>query len=145
MKQTLLLAFIVLSLTTTTATAQKVKSADVPAAVKNALLKKYPSASTVTWEKEKRNFEANWGGRSKEDNSVVFTPDGSFVEMVVAIPVSDLPLGVVTYIKAHYPGTKITEAGRVTNAKGGITYEAEVKGKDLIFDQEGNFQRAEVD
>lgn len=141
MKQTLLLTFIVLSLTTTTATAQKVKSANVPAAVKEALLKKYPAASNVTWEKEKGNFEANWGGRSKEDNSVVFTPDGSFVEMVVAIPVTDLPLGAVTYIKAHYPGTKITEAGKVTDAKGRVTYEAEVKGKDLIFDQGGNFQK----
>jgi len=145
MKQTLLLAFTALSLTTTTATAQKVKSAEVPTAVKNALLKKYPTASNVTWEKEKGNFEANWGGKSKEDNSVVFTPDGAFVEMVVAIPIADLPLGVVTYIKAHYPGTKITEAGKVTDAKGRITYEAEVKGKDLIFDHEGNFQRTEKD
>jgi len=142
MKNTLLLTFLSFSLTTTL-TAQKVKSADVPQAVKSALLKKYPSASNVTWEKEKGNFEANWGGKSKEDNSVVFTPDGSFVEMVVAIPVANLPLGVVTYIKAHYPGSKITEAGKVTDAKGKISYEAEVKGKDLIFDQQGNFVKVD--
>jgi len=141
MTQTLLLTFITLSLTVTRATAQKLKSANVPDVVKNALLKKYPTASNVTWEKEKGNFEANWGGKSKEDNSVVFTPDGAFVEMVVAIQIADLPLGVVTYVKAHYPGAKITEAGKVTDAKGKISYEAEVKGKDLLFDEEGNFEK----
>jgi len=141
MKNTLLLTCIALSLTTTAVTAQKVKSADVPESVKSALLKKYPSASNVTWEKEKGNFEANWGGKSKEDNSVVFTPDGSFVEMVVAIPIADLPPGVATYVKAHYPGSKITEAGKVTDAKGKTSYEAEVKGKDLVFDEEGNFKK----
>jgi len=146
MKKIRLLALLPLSLTVTiAATAQKVKSADVPAAVKSALLKKYPSAANVTWEKEKGNFEASWGGRSKEDNSVLFTPDGSFMEVVVAIPVADLPPGVVTYIKAHYPGSKITEAGKVTDAKGRISYEAEVKGKDLVFDQQGNFLRKETD
>src|SRR5579872_2791254 len=59
MKHPLLPTFIALCLTATTVTAQKVKSANVPAAVKNALQKKYPSASNVTWEKEKGNFEAN--------------------------------------------------------------------------------------
>jgi len=132
MKNSLLLTFTALCLATTSLTAQNVKS---------ALLKKYPTATNVTWEKEKGNFEANWGGRSKEDNSVLFTPDGSFVEVVVAIPVAELPLGVITYIKAHYPGSKITEAGRVTDAKGRISYEAEVKGKDLIFDEKGNFEK----
>lgn len=67
------------------------------------------------------------------------------MEVVVAIPVADLPLGVVTYIKSHYPGSKITEAGKVTDAKGSISYEAEVKGKDLVFDQQGNFLRKETD
>ncbi len=102
-------------------------------------MNKYPSAAGVTWEKEKGNYEANWGGRSKEDNSVVFTPDGVFVEKVDAIPVRSLPAAVATYVKEHYKGAKITEAGKVTDAKGAISYEAEVKGKDLIFDEKGRF------
>src|SRR5882762_4577111 len=126
---------VVASLILVTGFAQHVKTTDVPAAVRFALQKKYPSATAVTWEKEKGNFEANWGGKSKEDNSVVFTPDGTFVEQVVAIPVSSLPAGVATYVKAHYPGVKITEAGKVTDAQGKTKYEAEVKGKDLVFDE----------
>ena len=130
---------IALCLMTTDIMAQKVKSTDVPVAVKSALIKKYPSAEGVVWEKEKGNFEANWGGKSREDNSVVFTPGGTFVEQVVAIPVSSLPAAVATYVKVHYPGAKITEAGKVTDAHGKMSYEAEVKGKDLVFDEQGNF------
>ncbi|MBS1664343.1 MAG: PepSY-like domain-containing protein [Bacteroidetes bacterium] len=139
MKRLLVWSMLPFCLIATNAMAQKVKNADVPATVKNALEKKYPDAKDVTWEKEKGNYEANWGGKSKEDNSVIFTPDGSFVEMVVAIPVSSLPPAVATYVKAHYPGSKITEAGKVTDAKGATSYEAEVKGKDLVFDEKGNF------
>lgn len=134
---------IALTMTTTVAMAQKVKEADVPAAAKEALMKKYPSASGVTWEKEKGNFEANWGGKSKEDHSVVFTPAGAFVEQVEAIPVSGLPAGVAEYVKQHYPGAKITEAGKVTDAKGKTSYEAEVKGKDLVFDENGKFVKVD--
>lgn len=115
------------------------KSIAVPAAVKNSLMKKYPEASKVTWEKEKGNFEANWGGKSGEDNSVMFTPSGDFVEIVNAIPVSELPASVVPYVKAHFNGAAVKEAGKVTDAKGKQTYEAEIKGKDLIFDLNGKY------
>jgi hypothetical protein len=119
--------------------AQNVKSSQVPAAAVKALMQRYPAAAKITWEKEHGSYEANWGGKSGEDMSVMFTPAGVFVEQVEAITVSALPAGVATYIKAKYKGAKITEAGKVTNAKGIVMYEAEVKGKDLIFDEKGNF------
>jgi hypothetical protein len=121
------------------AIAQKVKGTAVPEVVKSALMKKYPEAAKVTWEKEKGNFEANWGGKSGEDMSVQYTPEGSFVEQVVAISPGELPTGVAAYVKQHYKGVKITEAGKVTDAKGTTMYEAEVKGKDLLFDEKGSF------
>lgn len=134
---------LILTLITTQGIAQRLRSADVPAAVKTALATKYPAATAVTWEKEKGNYEANWGGRSKEDNSVVFTPEGGFVEQVVAIPVSSLPPAVATYVKEHYAGARITEAGKVTDASGQTRYEAEVKGKDLVFDAGGKFLKVD--
>ena len=115
----------------------------VPASVKNALAKKYPDATKVTWEKEDGNYEANWGGKSGEDNSVQFTPKGDFIEIVNAISVNQLPKPVLVYVKEHYKGTKITEAGKVTDAKGKISYEAEVNRKDITFDENGNFVKAE--
>ena len=93
--------------------------------------------------KRKGNYEANWGGKSGEDNSVQFTPTGEFIEIVNAISVSELPKPVLAYVKEHYKGAKITEAGKVTDAKGKISYEAEVKGRDVIFDKDGNFVKSE--
>jgi hypothetical protein len=125
------------------AIAQDISKTELSATVKSALMKKYPQASKVTWEKEKGNYEANWGGKSGEDMSVQFTPAGVFVEQVVAISPKALPAGVDTYVKAHYKGVKITEAGKVTNAKGVTMYEAEVKGKDLLFDESGKFLKVD--
>ena len=125
------------------ASAQDLKSSQVPAAVKQSCMKKYPEAMKVAWEKEKGNYEANWGGKSGEDNSAMFTPSGTFIEIVKAISVSDLPASVATYVKTHEKGAKINEAGRVTDAKGKVTYEAEIKGKDLIFDENGNYLKAD--
>jgi len=50
-----------------------------------------------------------------------------------------LPAHISIYIRQHYSRTKINGAGKITDAKGAIMYEAEVKGKDLVFDEKGNF------
>lgn len=119
--------------------AKAANALDVPAAVKQSLAKKYPNATKVTWEKEKGNYEANWGGKSGEDTSVTFTPSGEFVEEVDAIPVNQLPPAIFEHVKTNYKGTKIKEAGRVTNAAGKKMFQAEIKGKDLLFDEKGKF------
>ncbi|MEP6952303.1 MAG: PepSY-like domain-containing protein [Ginsengibacter sp.] len=150
MKTTFGLIVILLALNTTTFAQEKNEGKDemkskvtVPSAVKAALSKKYPDASKVTWEKENGNYEANWGGKSGEDNSVQFTPAGDFIEIVNAISVSELPAPVIKYVKDNYKGSKITEAGKVTDAKGKLSYEAEINREDIIFDEKGNFVKAE--
>jgi hypothetical protein len=122
--------------------AQDLKTANVPKTVTSALLAKYPESSQfkVAWEKEKGNYEANWGGKSGEDNSALFTPTANFIELVQAIAINKLPSKALAYIRTNKASVKITEAGLVTDAKGTVTYEAEIKGgKELIFDKEGNF------
>ena len=115
----------------------------VPAVVKKAFYRTYRDAKRVTWEKENGNYEANWGGKSGEDNSVQFTPSAEFIEIVKAIPRNQLPEQIIVYVNKHYNGIKITEAGKVTNAAGKISYEVELKGKDVIFDEQGNFIKSE--
>ncbi|MFD2148641.1 hypothetical protein [Mucilaginibacter antarcticus] len=121
--------------------AQDIKSSKVPAAVTAALMKKYPVATKITW--EKGNYEGNWGGKSGEDMSVTFTPAGAFVEQVEAIKTSALPATVTKYLQAHYKGVKVDEAGKATAANGTITYEAIVKHKEVVFDAQGNFLKVE--
>ena len=139
MKKLLLSTLLLAGTMTGMAVAQDLKEKDVPTAVKTAFVKKYPDARKVSWEKEKGNFEANWGGKSGEDNSAVFTPSANFVEIVVAIPVNQLPANISPYVSKYYKGAKIAEAGKVTDAAGKHMYEAEIKGKDLIFDENGVF------
>jgi phage baseplate assembly protein gpV len=139
MKKLLLSVFVMAGTMTGIALAQELKANEVPDAVRTAFAKKYPDAKKVSWEKEKGNYEANWGGKSGEDNSAVFTPTASFVEIVVSIPVSQLPAAVTPYVSKHYNGSKISEAGKVTDAAGKHMFEAEIKGKDLIFDEKGVF------
>ena len=123
--------------------AQTIKSSQVPAATVKALMQKYPAAKKITWEKEDGNYEANWGGKSGEDMSVVFSSTGVFVEQLQAIPTSALPAGVTKYVQTHYKGAKIIEADKLTDAKGTLMYEAEIKGKGLVFDEKGNFLKIE--
>ena len=141
MKKTMLSAILLIVTSVGIAIGQDLKEKDVPATVKTAFAKKYPQAKNnkVSWEKEKGNYEANWGGKSGEDNSAVFTPSANFVELVQAIPISQLPASVAPYIKQHYKGAKINEAGKVTDASGKHMFETEIKGKDLIFDEKGVF------
>jgi hypothetical protein len=139
MKKLIFSAFLLPATITSIAVAQDLKEKDVPATVKTAFAEKYPNAKKVNWEKEKGNYEANWGGKSGEDSSVTFTPSANFVEIVVAIPVSQLPQSVSSYVKEYYKTAKISEAGKVTDAAGKHMFEVEIKGKDLIFDENGVF------
>lgn len=127
-----------------TASAQDIHADRVPSVVRTAFYHKYaPGSVKVSWEIEKGNYEANWGGKSGEDNSAQFTPAGVFLEYAQAIPMSDLPASVVPYVKAHYK-TKPREAAAVTNAAGDQTYEVEIKGKDLVFAKDGSFVKEEA-
>ena len=116
MKKTLLVAVLMACPTANYLAAQDISASKVPATVKTAFAQKYPDAKKVSWEKENGNYEANWGGKSGEDNSAQFKQSGTFVEIVLAIPVSQLPANVAAYVKKHYEGAVIKEAGKVTDA-----------------------------
>ncbi len=139
MKYYVILSVLLFTAFANSAKAQDLKEKNVPEVVKAALAKKYPEAKKVSWEKEKGNYEANWGGKSGEDNSAIFSPSGSFIEIVQAIPFNQLPANIAPYIEKHYNGAIMKEAGKVTDASGKHMYEVEIKGKDLIFDEKGNF------
>lgn len=119
------------------------KTIAVPQVVKTALAKKYPKAKHVNWEKEKGNYEANWGGKSGEHNSVLFSASGQFIEIAKAISVKQLPASSLDYIKSHYKGSAINEAALVTDFKGEVTYEAEINHRELVFDEHGSFINTE--
>lgn len=118
--------------------AQKINEKEVPQAIKTAFQKAYPTAREIKWEKENGNYEAEFD-YNKNEYSVLYDANGQLLETEMEIEINQLPPAAVKYVEEHYKGQKIKEAAKITDAKGNITYEAEIKGADLIFDNKGNF------
>lgn len=122
---------------TFTACGQKTDASKVPAAVKASFAKKFPGV-TVRWEKENNQYEAGFKQNGKT-MSALFETNGTLTETEMDIKASSLPAAVLSYIKEHYNGKVIKEAAKITKADGTVNYEAEVSGKDVIFDSNGKF------
>lgn len=116
-------------------TEEESKASKAPDAVTTAFAKQYGNIP-VKWEKEGNNYEGGFKQNGKE-TSAVYTGSGKLIETEVAIPVSELPAAAATYLQQQ--GLKAKEAAKITDAAGKVTYEAEVKGKDLLFDANGKF------
>ncbi len=123
---------------TLTVQAQKMKEADVPAAVKTAFSTKYPNTTVSEWEKEGANYEAGFKV-GKTETSAVFDASGMFLESETEISPNELPKAVSEYVTKNLPGKKIKEASKLTTAAGKISYKAEVGDTDYMFDEQGNF------
>ncbi len=120
-----------------TVQAQKIDASKVPSSVKTAFAKQYPGIS-VKWEKEDGKYEAGFK-QNGNTMSALFEPSGKLEESEMDIKVTDLPAPVLAYIKAHYKGKSIREGAKITKADGTVNYEAEVDGKDIIFDANGKY------
>ncbi|MCL6524045.1 MAG: PepSY-like domain-containing protein [Thermoflavifilum sp.] len=117
--------------------AQRIPASKVPAAAVSAFHQRYANVSHEFWEKEGKNFEANWK-ENGFDHSAVFTPSGQFVSAETDIPVDQLPEAVRQYAMQHH--LTIHEASINEDAQGKKTYEADVAhGKALIFDASGKY------
>ena len=123
---------------TCTASAQKLKDSEVPPVVKKAFEQQHPGIKDAKWEKEKADYEVAFVN-NKVETTAVYNPLGIFKESEVAIKPAELPAAVNNYIALIYKGTAIKEAAKITKASGEINYEAEVNGKDLIFDAKGKY------
>jgi hypothetical protein len=121
-----------------TACAQKIARKDVPEALRSTLQGKYPAAQVISWEKEDTNYEAVFELRDSQ-MSVLMDPAGNILETETEIDPGRLPESVVAYVELNYSGQRIRGAAKITYADGTVNYEAELKGKDLIFDVCGVF------
>ena len=131
-------ATMVVMLFATLTFAQKMQEKNVPANVKSTFQKKYPTATEVKWDKEDGNYEASFD-LNKKDNSVLMNAQGNILETEIEIELNQLPKSVLDYVKTHYAGKQAKEGAKITDAKGIVSYEVEIKGTDLIFDSNGKF------
>lgn len=147
MKKYLMLMVAAASITTTTF-GQKhdphegEENKKVPEAVKQAFKKEYPGTK-VKWEMEDGKYDAEFKKNGKE-MSVLYNANGSVKETEMEISVVQLPKEASGYITEHHMG-RINEASKITKANGEVNYEAEINGKDLIFNSSGKFLKEAKD
>lgn len=112
---------------------------NVPPHLKANFDQMFKGVSLTEWEKTnigdwKVKF-INKGIKTKAtyDNS------GVLKELSEKISATDIPAHAKDNILKSYPGSKIEEVKRLTDANGTISYEIEINDKDLLFDFNGGF------
>jgi hypothetical protein len=149
MSKSIITVVAVVLLVNATQAQTKVKEAEVPKAVVESFNQNFKGAKVEKWEKEKNGeFEAEFT-LNKVEQSANFSTDGKLLQTETEMKVSELPKSISDYFAKNYPTYKISEAARIVDPAGVISYEAEVeKGReemDLIFDSNGGFLKKEVE
>lgn len=125
------------------ATAQNpVKDDQVPEAVKNSFLSKFPDIKNVTWQVDQEKYEAAF----KMDGKMVdatFDKEGKFTSSETHLRKGELPPLVMASIKSsQFVDWKLNDAGFIETSENKSYYCIEmVNGKnevDLLFDVQGN-------
>ena len=115
--------------------AEDKKAVNAPENIKAVFTKEYANATKVKWEKEDGKYEVTFFD-GEVIMSAVYTSDGMKIETETRIDIAKLPAAAREY--AEKKG-KIQDADLIVKRNGIINYEAKVKGKDYIFDQDGKF------
>ncbi|RYD96119.1 MAG: hypothetical protein EOP50_07045 [Sphingobacteriales bacterium] len=121
--------------------AQKKKQIQVPDQVRSSFVKAFPGVAG-TWERADGNYEVNFRSDGKE-MSCVMNSRGEVLETETEIGPDTLPAAAIAYLKNHYAHQKVKGAARIQQAGGTVTFEAEIPGKDILFDANGNFKKEE--
>lgn len=107
-------------------TAQELKEADVPTAVKTSFKTAFPNATDVEWKmkegKYKVGFEVNG-----TDHIAAFGADGTMMSKGMKIRTSELPSAVATAVKTAYADRTINNVYRV-DKDGTVNYLVKLDG-----------------
>jgi len=120
---------------------QTVPPEKVPAPVKEAFTKKFPAATSVSYEMEKKDYEVTF-----KDNGVGmsanFNSKGEWLETETIMIESDLPKAVLTSVATNFVGYSITEITKVEGPEKVLNYEMNLKkgkvGYEVKFSPKGN-------
>lgn len=96
----------------------EVSRKDVPPAVLSSFSKAYPNAKVLEWEKEIHGGKLYYEAETVEEKvarNVLFSPDGSTVQIEEKVAPKDLPLVVADSVKQQYPGATIRSAYKVSH------------------------------
>jgi hypothetical protein len=123
---------------------EKVPLDKVPAAVMNAVKKKFPAAKIEEATKEVEDGKTTYEigiEQDEHDITVSLKEDGTILEIEKEIAVKDLPSAVTGAIAAKYPRATLKKAEEVTKGEK-VTYEVIVvpeskKAREVVLDRAG--------
>ena len=110
---------------------QKITPDKVPAPVKKTFAKKFPAATDIKYEMEKKDYEINFKDKGVE-MSANLDVTGKWLETETEIKESDLPKAVSASVAKNFAGFKISEVAKVEMRDKPLIYEM-----DLRKDKEG--------
>ncbi len=119
----------------------------LPAAVSTAFHKAYPNATIKKSAKERKDGQTVYEVESVDQGrrrDILYTPDGSVVEVEEEVDQSALPEKVIAAIKRHHPRAVISKCEKVTRGST-LVYEISFKGtklRDLVLNPDGTPVRA---
>ena len=120
---------------------QKITPDKVPAPVKQAFAKKFPAATDVKYEMEKKDYEINFKDKGVE-MSANFDATGKWLETETEIKQSDLPKEVSASEAKNFTGFKISEVAKVETPDKELIYEMDLKkdkeGYEVQFSPKGD-------
>jgi hypothetical protein len=119
---------------------------EAPSAIQDAFKKLHPDATILQWNDESPVWEAKYK-EGDEKGAVSFDASGEITETELVIDEVQLPNSPIIpeYIKTNYPGEKIQGCEKIILANGTVTYEIQITGKELVFDDRGKFLAIEPD
>ena len=123
---------------------QAIKTSEVPSVVTSALKSNYPYATNIKWEMEDGMYEASFMN-SKAEMAAVFSDKGILALTETKIEVSSLPAGVQEYVAKNLMNAKISEASKMVDSQGIVSYEVEIDNTDYLFTANGQFLRKQFD
>ena len=120
---------------------QKITPDKVPVPVKEAFAKKFPAATDVKYEMEKKDYEVTFKDKGV-GMSANFNSKGEWLETKTIMIESDLPKEVLTSVATNFVGYSITEITKVEGANNVLNYEMNLKkdkeGYEVKFSPKGD-------
>jgi hypothetical protein len=127
-----------------TAQAQKLTDDKVPAAVKSALIKRFPAAKQVAWEKEDAQaYEAKFTvGDNKQ--SANFDENGTWLSTETNIKKTDIPAAIQSSLAKNFAGYDIGDPEKVESPEG-VLYKMKLKKEgqklEVVFLPDGTVKK----
>ncbi|MCB0649901.1 MAG: PepSY-like domain-containing protein [Saprospiraceae bacterium] len=119
---------------------------NIPNAVKAAFAEKFPGATSIKWEKEDGEFEAEFKWQQSE-YSANYSMDGKWMETEKSIDKKDLPEAVTATLADQFKDYKIKEANLLSNPEMEVAYEVELKSGlktiEVLLDASGKVIKKE--